>query len=251
MSKERHVPYLATASLRKILDSLGSGCHITKLEAEAKTSDVEEKEGEGEDSIGLTVYKRTTTEAVIEYQGSPIYQDKLRTKLDEMRNDDMSVDLMRVKTKVDKKLKEHLRRPWLKGDGSETDILEQLSLDGMEHCYVVLKNKKVDFGMSDYKVDSNRTFRDFWSELNKCNVCDKPLEAHGFKHTTLNVTGIDFPWIRATLKKSQRPEVNAHKNVVASWIHQNVTKPTGLVSPNGMFSYKLGTEKGKWILRGV
>jgi len=246
--KERHIPYFATASLRKLINSLDSKHDITRLKAKANSSVV--KELRSDEKIGFTENERTTSEAVIDFRGGAIYLDRVKTRLDEMEPHDMSIDKVRIKMEADKKLKNAIKRPWTKRNGAETKILEQLSLSGLEECYLEFENEKIDFEMDDYNVAEDKSFEKFWRELNECKVCGKPLEVHGFKHTTLNLKDMDFPWIRATLKRSQRPNINPHVNVIAKWVFHNAVKPTGFASPNGMFNYRLGKED-QWILRGV
>jgi len=247
--KERHVPYFATASLRKVIDSLDFRKYsITRLKAKVNHSEVM---GENEyTDIGMTVTERATSEVDIDYVGGGLYLNRLESRLDAIEPHDISIDEVRIRAKADDEIKEAIKRPWTKKDGTETDILEQISLDGIEKCYVDFENEKVDFDWEYYNVSENRTFEEFWRGLNKCGVCGKPLEAHGFVHSTLKAKSIDFPWIRATLKKSQRPEINPFINVIAKWIFHNIVKPTGLNSPNGMFNYRLGKEE-QWILEGV
>ena len=66
--KERHVPYFATASLRKVIDSLDFRKYsITRLKAKVNHSEVME-ENEYTD-IGMTVTERATSEVDIDYVG--------------------------------------------------------------------------------------------------------------------------------------------------------------------------------------
>jgi len=246
--KERHIPYFATASLRKLINSLGSNHDITRLEAKANSSVVEELRSD--ERIGFTENERTTNEAVIDFRGGAIHLDRVKTRLDGMEPHDMSIDRVRIKTGTNKKLRDAIKRPWMKRNGTETKVLEQLSLSDLEECYLEFENEKIDFEMDDYNVAEDKSFEEFWRELNECRVCGRPIEVHGFKHTTLNLKDINFPWIRATFKRSQRPDINPYVNVIAKWVFHKVVKPTGLASPNGMFNYRLGKED-QWILKGV
>ena len=244
MTNERHVPYFATASLRKLINSLNQKNDITVLKAEARSCEEEEI---GKDSqIGFKEKERTINEITIDYSGGSIYKNRVISKLRESEQHDMGISKIRIRTNADEEIKKAIKQPWLRKDGRETDILEKISLVDLDHCYVDFENEKIDFDWNERKANQ-RTFKDYWSNINKCEVCSAPLETHGFKHTTLKTKDIDFPWIRATLKKSQRPEINPHVNVIASWIYQNIVKPTEL---GRMFNYRLGKED-QWILEGV
>lgn len=247
--KERHIPYLATASLRKVIDGLNFKKYdITRLKAKAKSSEVIDENEYS--SVGMTITEKGTNETDIDYVGGGIRLNKLKSRLDIIEPHDISIDEIRIRAKADDEIKEAIKRTWTKHDGTETDILKQLSLEGIKKVYVDFRNEKINFDMKSRKVNENKTFKEFWADLNKCNVCHAPLEAHGFMHTTLDVKNIDFPWIRATLAKSRRPEVNPYFNVIAKWIFHNIVKPTGLNSPSGMFTYRLGKEE-QWALMGV
>lgn len=244
MTNERHIPYFATSSLRKIINALKTNQKVTVLTAKSSSSVVNEIRKD--DKIGFTENERVTNEVTIDYKGAGIFEDRLKTRMDEAEQHDISVSEIRIKVKVDEEIKDGIKRSWFRGDGRETDILEKISLSDMNYCYVDFENEKIDFDMNDFHVDQ-QSFKEFWSNINKCEVCSAPLEVHGFKHTTLNVKDIDFPWIKATLKRSQRPDIKPHVNVIASWIYQNIVKPTEL---GRMFNYRLGKED-QWILEGV
>lgn len=244
MTNERHIPYFATASLRKVINSLKQQDDITVLKAEARSS--EEKVIRKDSKIGFKEKERTINEIMIDYSGGSIYENRVISKLEESEQHDMGISEIRIRANADKEIKKAIKQPWFRKDGRETDILEKISLADVDYCYVDFENEKVDFDWNERNVNQ-QTFKEYWSNINKCEVCSAPLEAHGFKHTTLNVKDIDFPWIKETLKRSQRPEIKPHVNVIASWVYQNIVKPTEL---GRMFNYRLGKED-QWILEGV
>lgn len=243
-NKERHIPYLATASLYKILENLEQS--ITMLKASAEIS--KETEERTYDSIGLTVKDRGKTEAIIDYRGGALDKVHLKSKLRELEVHDISIDEMIVQSSSNGKLSDKIQRKWYDNSGRETEILENLTIPSDLKCYILFENEKCPENCWDSQFFVNDlSYPKWWRNNNICPVCNEPLEKHGFKHTTLNVSDVRFPWIKATVPRNKRPRINAHKNVISSWIYNKICKPTGF---GRVYNYRLRKED-QWVLEGV
>ncbi|KXA97699.1 hypothetical protein AKJ37_02485 [candidate division MSBL1 archaeon SCGC-AAA259I09] len=263
MVRERFIPYLMTTSLRKILRTLGSEYKITAL----KTNGVYTPgEAEGEEDafreeteyshLGMTVYERTRLETEIDYLGAGVDGDALTSMLDEWNIHDMSVKEMRVKIgSPEREFIEKVRRPWPKrSDGLRTDVLENLHIPMDSKWYIDFVNRGFEGDPSDYKVNSRNTWGEQWNSLNRCEVCEKPLQVHGFKQRSMNVRkhGIGSEYITGSIPRKKMPEINAWSggSGLPQWLHENITEPSGYASPNGQYHYRLGTED-QWVLEEV
>lgn len=259
MAKKKFVPYLATTSLRKVIDSMKShplNLEITVARGYVRAGNRERTEFHTE--VGWKEYENTTYEAELDWHGSGLWLDRVETRLDQSEAHDMSLKMLRVRFEGDEDLVEALKGKWPKVgevDLSENQEATVTGLPADSYFYLVLKNRKPGFPISQVNVKENVSWAKWWKKLNICDVCGKPLPAHNFNFRTLDVVGLESAYINDNVSRKHRPDFSSEfhydgRTDVTSWIHQQITGPTKLASPNGMKQYT--REEGKqWVVESV
>lgn len=244
MTEEKFIPYLMTTSLRNILDGFSDG-DITMLESRRTSGECEEEQDFSE--VGLTVNERSNQEIIVDWQGSPLWEERLISEIESRtRAHDISVERMRLRVDADRDISDLMKGKWETRSG---ELFEVRDMPRNDKIYLDFTRKKPDFDINRFNVLENTTWEEHWNDINECDVCGENLCEHGFKHSLFEVTRLQSKTIKESIPKARRPIIEFHRDNIASWIHNNIL-PDGLTSPNGMKKLKLGTEQ-EWIVESV
>lgn len=243
----KHKPYIATPSLRKLIKHLPEKHKITELKA--KSNIQTDSKTETEQKLGMTIEKKKENTVTIKYKGAGIRRYKPQEKLQEIKQHDINIDQITIKTPATNKFKKAINQKWRykQNNARTTKALINMDLDPIEKYYITLEDKKIDFDPTEHYINEHTTFKEFWEKINTCEQCGKPLTDHGFKQTTLIAQKVEIPYIKHTLRKKQRPKINPWNSEIAKRIYHDIL-PSTLTS--GMFKYRTG-KKDEDILEGI
>lgn len=274
-SNEKRIPYLGTTSLRKVIKAVRShpnNIDITVITGCVEVGDRERTQHHGE--VGWKVFERTITEAEIDWKGSSLWLDRVESRLDESEAHDLSVRFMRTRCKGNEKLVEALsKNKWndkktgnrvsieegkpFKYDTDSKKALTRIQIPADSYFYFDFKNRNPNFDITNTNVKSNLSWEKWWNRLNTCEVCGKPLPAHGFQHRTLDVVEIQSKEIREGMNVKKEPDFNSkdkeedsefhRRNKIVKWIKNNLVDPMGFTSPKGHKLYKKD-RMANWVL---
>jgi len=247
----RHVPYFATTSFRHLALELPDEIAVTRLTAETKKG--ERNDLESDKRLGLEIYEVTSSVVKLNYRGSGLDMLGVLEKFDSEGIHDAAIDTVRFRVDRDDELIDAVSQKWLTPSGRYIP-LDEANIPVKDSCYVDFVSKKVpapvweDLSIRKAPEGTSKTFGDFWTELNRCEVCERPLEIHGIEHRTLNAKhhGLEIPWINHTFPKEKRPLIDTFDASVAKWVFHTIIKPSGLASPSGMFGQRKDREE-RWV----
>lgn len=251
----RHVPYFATTSFRHLALGLPDGIGVTRLSAETKKG--KRNDLESDRRLGLEIYEVTSSVVRLNYRGKGLDMLGVLEKFDSEGVHDAAIDTVRFRVDRDDELIDAVSQKWLTPSNQYMPLGEaNIPVKGC--CYVDFVSEKVpstvweDLSIRKAPAGKATTFGDFWKELNRCEVCKRPIEIHSIEHRTLNAKrrGLEIPWINHTFPKKKRPIIDTFNASVAKWVFHTIIKPSGLASPTGMFGQSKDSEE-KWVTESV